>query len=350
MSAEQQTAPISARPRSTRREPPLVLARAQSTSLSIPLFVAAVHWLIVQITATLAQRYGEANDPSLALQIPVEPHRGWLSHQIIDPLRNWDGLWYRLIAIEGYDLHSAQAAFWPLFPWAMRALSDLTGMSVDVAGYLIANVSFVIALVLLYRLVSLDFDERVARVTIWAIALFPTALFFSAVYTESPFLMLMVGSLYAARRGNWWLAGIVGALAALTRSYGVFLVAPLGLLFIQERGFYLRQWIPTALAPAMPVLGPALFSWHLERIDKPWADMWLWKDVQEQWNRFSAKPWETLQWGFSSSPEGRTIGQTEHSHYDGAYWGWLRDLIDNPTWSTIVCNGWRRDVAESDTV
>jgi hypothetical protein len=78
--------------------------------------------------------------------------------------------------------------------------------------------------------------------------------------------------------------------------------------------------------------------------------MWLWKDVQEQWNRFSAKPWETLRWGFSSSPEGRAIRQTEHSHYDGAYWGWLRDLIDNPAWSTIVSSGWRRDVAESDTL
>lgn len=317
--------------------------RAQTTSLSFPLFVGAVHWLIVQISASLAQRYGESTDPSLALQMRVEPHEG-LSHLIVDPFRNWDGLWYRLIAVEGYDLHTAQAAFWPLFPWAMRTLADLTGMSVDVAGYLIANVSFIVALILLYKLVSLDFDERVARVTLWAIALFPTAFFFSAVYTESPFLMLLVGSLYAARRRNWWVAGIVGALAALTRSYGVFLVAPLGLLFIQERGFYLRQWIPTAIAPALPLAGPAIFSWQLDRI---WGDPWAWKNVQEQWNRFSAMPWETLRYAFSRSPENvaRRIGNP-----DGADWSWLRTLREDFTWTTIASEQWRNHVANSDTL
>jgi hypothetical protein len=322
----------------------MVAARTRTTSLSFPLLVGAVHWLIVQITATLALRYGEPTGPSLALQIRVPPHTG-LTHLIVDPFRNWDGLWYRLIAIEGYDLHSAQAAFWPLFPWAMRTLADLTGMSVDVAGYLIANISFFVALILLYKLVSLDFDERVARVTVWAIALFPTAFFFSAIYTESPFLMLLVGSLYAARRGNWWVAGIAGALAALTRSYGMFLVAPLGLLFIQERGFYLRRWIPTALAPAMPLLGPGIFSWYLDNLDREWADKWLWKDVQEQWNRFSAMPWETMRYAFSQSPEGAKIRVR-----DGADWSWLRTLREDFTWTTIASQEWRDHVANSDTL
>lgn len=336
---------MTVRPRSTRRgSHAVIVERPRTTSLSFPLLVGAIHWLIVQISASLGQRYGESRAPSLALQIPVEPHAGELSRLIVDPLRTWDGLWYRLIAIEGYDLHVAQAAFWPLFPWAMRALSDLTGMSTDVAGYLIANVSFFIALILLYRLVSLDFDERVARVTLWAIALFPTAFFFSAVYTESPFLMLLVGSLYAARRGSWWLAGVVGALAALTRSYGMFLVAPLGLLFIQERGFYLRRWIPTALAPALPLAGPAIFSWHLDRV---WNDPWAWKNVQEQWNRFSAMPWQTLRYAFSRSPENirRRIANP-----DGADWSWLRTLREDFTWSTIASQEWRDHVANSDTL
>src|SRR5215208_609459 len=73
------------------------------------------------------------------------------------------------------------------------------------------------------------------------------------------------------RRGNWWVAGLVGALAALTRSYGVFLVAPLVVLFIQERGFYIRRMIPTGFAVVLPVIGPAIFSWHLDRI---WGDPW----------------------------------------------------------------------------
>jgi len=268
-------------------------------------------------------------------------HEG-ITHVLVDPLRTWDGLWYRLIAIEGYDFAKANAAFWPLFPWSMRALADLTGMSVDVAGYLIANVCFFVALVLLYRLVSLDFDDRIARATLWAIALFPTAFFFSAVYTESPFLMLLVGSLYAAKRGNWWLAGLVGALAALTRSYGVFLVAPLAVLFTQERGLYLRRMIPTGVAVGLPALGPAIFSWYLDRIG---GDPWDWKNVQEQWNRYSAMPWETLRYAFSQSPQGAKIRVR-----DGADWTWMHVLSDNLSWGTIAGQPWRDQVANSDTL
>jgi hypothetical protein len=265
-----------------------------------------------------------------------------ISDTLVSPMRLWDGLWYQLVAEKGYGFHSANAAFWPLFPWSMRALADFLPMTTATAGYLIANVSFFIALILLYKLVSLDFDDRVARVTLWAIALFPTALFFSAVYTESPFLMLLVGSLYAARRGNWWVAGLVGALAALTRSYGMFLVLPLGVLFLQERGFYIRRWVPTGLAVAMPLLGPAIFSWHLNRV---WGDPWAWKNVQEQWNRFSAMPWDTLRYAFSQSPEGLKI----HVQ-DGADWSWISTLRDNFSWATITSDPWRDHVANSDTL
>lgn len=339
--ADQQTAPIRSRSRTTK---PVVAARSRTavTSLRFPLFVGAVHWLIVQVTASLAFHRGTVRDASPPWgQLPSD-HTG-LAHLIVDPLRLWDGLWYRLIAIEGYPpAHSANAAFWPLFPWTMRAVSNLTGMSPDVAGYLIANVSFLVALVLLYRLTILDFDERVARVTVWAIALFPTAFFFSAVYTESPFLMLLVGSLYAARRGNWWLAGVVGALAALTRSYGMFLVLPLGVLFLQERGLYLRRLFPAGLLVGLPLLGPALFSLHL---DRTLGDPWAWRNVQEQWNRFSAAPWDTMRWAFSQSPEGAAIGIK-----DGADWTWLDDLATHPNWDTVVSAPWRNATANSDTL
>jgi hypothetical protein len=343
--SNQLTTPISVRSRPARSSRQVVVSREATTSVGFPLFVGAVHWLIVQITASLAFRYGTATGDSRPFSgnLPMPAEHSGIIGVLVDPMRNWDGLWYRLVAVEGYaPRHMANAAFWPLFPWSMRALSNLTGMTPDTAGYLIANASFFVALVLLYRLVALDFNTGVARTTIWAIALFPTSLFFSAVYTESPFLMLTVGSLYAARRGNWWTAGLVGALAALTRSYGVFLVFPLALLFVQERGFYIRRLIPTGLATALPLLGPALFSWHLDRM---WGDYLAWKHVQEQWNRFSAQPWETMRYAFSQSPQGAKIGIK-----DGADWGWIRELVNHPNWATVSSEPWRKYVANSDTL
>jgi hypothetical protein len=57
------------------------------------------------------------------------------------------------------------------------------------------------------------------------LAFFPTALFFSAVYTEALFLALELGAFYAARRGHWAWAGALGALGSATRNTG-WLLAP----------------------------------------------------------------------------------------------------------------------------
>jgi hypothetical protein len=338
--ASQDTMPI----RTGRTTAPFRAAISGSgprSAISFPLMVAAVHYLIVQLAATLAWRYGTSTSPS-------GPSR-YVPHQLNDtvnnlvgPLRLWDGLWYALVADTGYKDWTPKAAFWPLFPWTMDLVSDLTGIVPDVAGYLIANICFVIALILLYRLVAIDFDERIARGTLWAIALFPTALFFSAVYTESPFLMLSVGALLSARLRQWWLAGVLGALAALTRSYGVFLGLPFLVLYLQQYGNPLKALHPRILAIGFPLAGPAIFSWHLDRLfDKPL----LWKDVQNQWNRYSAMPWETLRWAFSESPRGREINVR-----DGADWSWLRDLWDHKSWSFFTSHDFRLQVANSDTL
>jgi len=338
--ADQETIPLRTSdapyPRRATLERPLV-----TSAIAFPLFVAAVHFIIVQVAASLAYRYGTSTSPS-GPQRYVPNQLDGLADLLVGPMRRWDGLWYTMIAEQGYGEWSPKAAFWPLFPWTMRGLSRITGLQPEVAGYIIANVCFVLALMFLYRLVALDFDERIARRTLWAIALFPTSLFFSAVYTEAPFLMLSVGALLAARLRYWWIAGILGALAALTRSYGVFLGLPFAVLFLQQHGFYLRHLVPRGLAVAMPALGPALFSLHLDRI---WGNPWLWRDVQEQWNRHSAKPWETLRWAFSNSPQAEAIGVPA-----GADWSWLEQLVRNPSWSLLTDTTWRRGIADSDTL
>ncbi len=321
---------------------PLVMS-----AYGFPLFVGAVHLIIVQLAASLAYRFGTATSPSGPSNYVPNDLNG-LADTIVGPMRLWDGLWYTMIAEQGYGNWTPKAAFWPLFPWSMRILSDVTGMSPEIAGYLIANVCFVIALMFLYRLVALDFDERIARRTLWALALFPTSLFFSAIYTESPFLMLSVGSLLAARLRYWWLAGLLGALAAITRSYGVFLSIPLALLFIQQYGIYLRSLFPKGLAVAMPALGPALFGWHLERVQNNWK---AFIDVQNQWNRTSATPWETLGCGIQGCVLTLTqYGKTRDWTVDGADWTWLRQLLDHRSWSLVTSEPWRKLAADGDTL
>src|SRR5690606_29215154 len=146
-----ETAPVTTQPAAApaKRRATMERSTPLAAAYRFPLFVAAVHLVIVQVAAFIAQRYGDAREPSPPLATMPPPMEG-LAHYIVEPLRNWDGLWYRLIAIEGYDYHQANAAFWPLFPMSMRTVSRATGMAEEVAGYLIANVTFAVALVLLY--------------------------------------------------------------------------------------------------------------------------------------------------------------------------------------------------------
>ena len=322
---------------------------------SFPLLVFAVHWLVAQIPATLAFVYGTTRPPldpgatsgaSWAYNMPLGPMSG-LAHYLVEPMRQWDGAWYRLIAATGYESEGiafpAKAAFWPLYPWLMDFGSTLTGLSPESVGYIISNLSFAAALILLYYLVTLDMNAEVARRTLWALALFPTAFFFNAVYTESLFLLLTVGCLLAARKGNWWLAGAIGLLAALTRSAGIMLLAPMGILFLQQFGTDIRRWFPSIIPAALPALGPVLFGWHLTTVGLQFLD---WINVQWQWNRFQAMPWETL--------ECATVGCVAEVPNQGIQvaagvnWSWLDQLLASPTWSTITSASFRDAFARGD--
>jgi len=366
--AEQLTAPI----RSPRAAGWAIPSSPPTTAgwIAYPLFVGVVHFFIVHITGALAYLYGTSRPDSAPFTSPVKstvpPVHAGVWHWLVDPMRQWDGLWYRLIAVDGYSKTIANAAFWPVYPVAMRGLGNILGISYDTAGWIIANVAFFVALILLYRLVSLDFDPQIGRATLWAIALFPTSFFFSTVYTESLLLLFIVGGLLAARLRQWWLAGILGALAAATRSYGVFLILPYAVLFYQQNGSSPRRWIPRSLPVFLPALGPVAFSIQLNHalannsrathhkysfnlvgrhvaftLHEPLA----WKDVQIQWNRHSAAPWDTLKWAFSSSPAGRAIGQR-----DGADWSWFSQMAHHPSWHLLTSESWRTGIAESDTL
>jgi hypothetical protein len=150
------------------------------------------------------------------------------------PLGRWDSVWYLAIAGGGYG-DGAREAFFPLYPLLVRIAGAPLGSAL-VGGALASTALLGAALVLLHRLVALDHDRAVARNAVLVTALFPMSFFFSAVYSESLFLALSVGAVYAARLDRWAWAGILGALAAATRSAGVVLLVPLALIYLWGAG------------------------------------------------------------------------------------------------------------------
>jgi len=69
-------------------------------------------------------------------------------------------------------------------------------------------------------------------------------------YTESLFLLLSVACFFTARGRKFWLAGLLGALATLTRQQGLFLALPLAWEIWEAAG---RRW-SSALRKSLPLL------------------------------------------------------------------------------------------------
>ncbi len=153
---------------------------------------------------------------------------------LVGPFARWDSVWYLAIAGSGYG-DGAREAFFPLYPVVARVVGLPFGSAL-VGGVLASTALLGVALVLLHRLVALDHSREVARNAVLVTALLPMSFFFSAVYSESLFLALSVGAIYAARRDRWALAGALGGLGAMTRSAGVVLLVPLLILYLWDTG------------------------------------------------------------------------------------------------------------------
>ncbi len=212
----------------------------------------------------------------------------------------WDAVHYIDIATNGY--HGTDMAFFPLYPLLIAALGSLIGNHL-VAGLIVSNVALFFALLYLYKLVEHEFDRGVARRAIFYISIFPTAVFFSAVYTESLFLMLTVTSFYYMRERRWWLAGSIGLFAALTRVEGVLLAVPFAIEWATANWTVLRRAadpqrrkeLTGALVELLPIvlvfIGLLLYMAYLWVLR---GDPLYFSHVQINWNRHLAAPWTSL--------------------------------------------------------
>ncbi|MGH2719526.1 MAG: mannosyltransferase family protein, partial [Actinomycetota bacterium] len=213
----------------------------------------------------------------------------------------WDALWFLRIAAHGYRNSDGSAAFFPLYPLAVRGVSFLLGHHPLAAGLIVSNASFLGALIAFYRLTEREFSGQYARRASLYLAIFPTAFFFVAPYSESFFLLLVVGCFLFARQRQWLLAGAVGALASATRSVGLVLVPALAL----EAWVQLQQLRSSGLSAAAvarravrPAVGTAIASvgilgylaYWWRRTGHPMAPF----SAQGGWLRQATMPWTAL--------------------------------------------------------
>jgi hypothetical protein len=147
-------------------------------------------------------------------------------------LGRFDASWYRWIALHGYDRagahghHANVVAFSPLYPTAYRAVSAIPG-PMTLWGSLLSTVLFTGALCALYDLGCRTVGAEKSRRTVVYLAFAPLSFVFSLPYSESLFLMLVVGAFMLTHAQRPWPAAVLSALAVLTRPVGIALLPAL---------------------------------------------------------------------------------------------------------------------------
>ncbi|QBD78217.1 hypothetical protein EPA93_20320 [Ktedonosporobacter rubrisoli] len=204
---------------------------------------------------------------------------------------HWDAENYVRIAQFGYR-DKLDLAFFPLFPLLMSAIGHILGSwSYLLVGTLISNLALLGAMFVIYQLAADSGGDKVASRTLLYLCIFPTAFFFFAAYNESLFLFFVVSFFLALRRQRWWLAGVLGFLAALTRNAGALLAAPYlyELWLARESILSTRRktilgLLPIALIPLGTLLY-CLYCWQYS------GDPLAFSTVQSHWARHISLPW-----------------------------------------------------------
>ena len=187
----------------------------------------------------------------------------------------WDSDFFLRIAQNGYD--DASAAFHPLYPALIAALGRAFFGHYVLAGLVISLLCCLGSFLLLHRLAEEHLGVEGARLSVLYLAVFPMTLFLQAVYSESLFLLLVLGAFALVERDRYAGAGLVAGLAILTRAAGLALLPALALLAWRHRD-RLRALAGIALAVPVAAVYP-LVLW--QQVGDPWA----FTDAQDRWHR-----------------------------------------------------------------
>lgn len=150
----------------------------------------------------------------------------------------WDSPHYIEIAQNGYSHHVEDGqylflVFFPLYPLLMRIFHFIIP-NYAVAGIVVSSLCYSVGCALTYKLVTMDYSKAIASASVVFLSVFPFSFFYGGIMTESLFFLTVISTFLAIRHHKWFLAGILGMLAALTRSVGALMLVPAAVEWVQE--------------------------------------------------------------------------------------------------------------------
>lgn len=195
-----------------------------------------------------------------------EVAKGYHLPDILTKLTNFDGVHYLSIAKEGY--HTYDQAYFPLYPLTIRVMSGLFGGNMLLAAVILSNISLLGVLWVVRSLLVPLINKNETWWFIFFLLCFPTAFFFSTIYTESFFLLFFLFSLYFFQSKKYFLTFLSAVFTSLIRLNGLFLILIFLTVILVEwykkrRVYFSKEIVAQLLSSTGSVIGFSIYALYL---------------------------------------------------------------------------------------
>jgi len=229
----------------------------------------------------------------LAIKSPTQkilPFKSF-SDFILTFTHRWDGNSYTFIATHGYVTTGSEKSFIvfpPLYPLCIKFLTIL-GINPTLSGLLISNIFFVGAMLILFKLILLDYHKKMAYFTIVLISLFPTTFFFSVAYPESLFVFLFAISFHLARKRKYLFSFLAGGLTVITRPFGIIIFPALICYLFIQKDLNIKKLALLGVMFGLPIFVYLLINYSL--FSNPFAFLLF---LKHNWQKSFSFPWNGI--------------------------------------------------------
>jgi hypothetical protein len=202
----------------------------------------------------------------------------------------WDSAYYLGIAQHSYPIHGTpQTAFFPGYPLLIAIAHGATFGSLSYldSAMIVSWLCFAAASIVLYRLGTRLFSQRVGLIATVLFCWFPASLFFLSPYSEALFALEILAVVSLVERKQFLIAALVAAFASATSPESVALTLAVVVAALLAR----KGLIRVALYGAVSVTGLVaymIFLWA--RFNDPFEFI----SIQKRWMRSEHWPFVGL--------------------------------------------------------
>lgn len=235
-------------------------------------------------------------------------------NSILDVFKRHDAYWYEKITTYGHEkitpdqlgkcdgkvIEQSYYAFFPLYPATVGVTMRAFSLKFNGAAFILGIIYSCLAFIVFYIFAKLyTNDDQKAFYSTVILILFPFHYYFSMYYTESLYLLLLLGCFIAVHRKQIKLLAVLLGLLVLVRPNAFLMTFPL-LIYFFEKHYNLnikqvfqrnwREYLPLLvfLTAVVVMLAYMVYLKHMT------GDFLAFKRAQRGWCNYTTFPWEPL--------------------------------------------------------